>query len=102
MVKRLRAEQTEFKSETTEAVELASEYIGENVVGQTSYADRLHIALATIHRADLFVSWNLKHIVNVQRIRGYNAVNIKMGYQQLEIRSPRDLMIYKNNSKKRF
>lgn len=64
-------------NEDKEALDLAMEYIREKVVGQTSFADCLHIALATINRADLLVSWNFKHIVNIERIRGYNSVNIK-------------------------
>jgi len=91
-------EDSEFVIETDSAVELAREYISENVVGQTSYSDCLHIALATINQADLLVSWNFKHIVNVRRIRGYNSVNIKNGYKQLEIRSPRELMEYGNKN----
>ena len=90
------AEYTEFLREDEDALELAAAYISENVVGQTSFADCLHIALATINKADLLVSWNFKHIVNIERIRGYNSVNIKNGYKQLEIRSPRDLMNYGN------
>ena len=92
----LKKEYTEFLEEDDDALDLAIEYITEKVVGQTSYADCLHIALATINRADLLVSWNFKHIVNIERIRGYNSINIKNGYKQLEIRSPRDLMNYGN------
>ncbi len=92
----LKSEYTEFLDEDDEVVDLATEYITEEVVGQTSYADCLHIALATINRADLLVSWNFMHIVNIERIRGYNSINIKNGYKQLEIRSPRDLMHYGN------
>ncbi len=88
----------EFVIETDDAVELATEYISEMVVGHTSYSDCLHIALATISQADLLVSWNFKHIVNIQRIRGYNSINIKNGYKHLEIRSPRDLMDYGNEN----
>ena len=90
LVKSLKKDQTEYIDITDEAVDLATEYITEKVVGQTSYADCLHIALATISRADFLVSWNFKHIVNIERIRGYNSINIKNGYQQLEIRSPRE------------
>lgn len=97
LVQHLRVEFTEFIEVTEEAVELATRYIIEQVVGQTSYADCLHIALATIFRADFLVSWNFKHIVNVRKIMGYNSVNIKNGYKQLEIRSPRDLMTYEDN-----
>ena len=77
-----------------EATNLADSYISENVVGKTSREDCLHIALATINRADILVSWNFKHIVNVLRIRGYNAVNIKYGYPSIDIRSPKDIVNY--------
>jgi predicted nucleic acid-binding protein len=71
-VKSIRVEITEFIETTDEAIDLAAEYIAEGVVGQTSYTDCLHIALASVYKADFLVSWNFKHIVNVQRIRGYN------------------------------
>ena len=97
LVKHLKIVNTEFLETTDEAVDLATQYIKEKVVGKTSFADCLHIALATISRADYLISWNFKHIVNVERIRGYNAINIKNGYKQLEIRSPRDFIKYEDN-----
>jgi len=57
---------------THEAVALANRYI-KKVVGGTSMADCLHIAVATLAKADMLASWNFKHIVNVQRIRGYTS-----------------------------
>ncbi|MCX6267158.1 MAG: PIN domain-containing protein [Bacteroidetes bacterium] len=97
LVENIKIENTEFIEANEEAVELATQYILEKVVGQTSLPDCLHIALATINRADFLISWNFKQIVNVQRIRGYNAINIKNGYKQIEIRSPRDFMTYGDN-----
>jgi hypothetical protein len=97
LVKSLRADLTEFIETTDEAVDLATEYITEKVVGQTSYADCLHIALATINGADFLVSWNFKHIVNIERIKGYNSINIKNGYKQLEIRLPREFEKYEDD-----
>ena len=35
-----------------------------------------------------------KHIVNLERIKGYNGVNLKMGYSTIEIRNPKDLVYY--------
>ena len=96
LVKGIKFDNTEFLETTSETIDLASEYISEKVVGQTSFADCLHIAIATISRADFLVSWNYKHIVNIQRIRGYNSINIKNGYKQLEIRSPREFENYEN------
>jgi predicted nucleic acid-binding protein len=97
LVKSIKTDATEFLDTTDEAVDLANEYITEKVVGQTSYADCLHIALATINRADFLISWNFKHIVNMQRIRGYNSINIKNGYKQIEIRSPREFEKYEDD-----
>lgn len=81
---------------TEDAMQLADAYIAENVVGKTSREDCFHIALATIYKADVLVSWNFKHIVNVIRIRGYNSVNMKLGYQTIDIRSPKEIIIYEN------
>jgi len=75
---------------------LADEYIKEKVVGETSRDDCIHIATATINNIDILVSWNFKHIVNVQRIRGYNSVNIKKGYRQLDIRTPKEVIVYES------
>ena len=87
---------TEILKDDSEAVSLATEYIDQEVVGKTSYTDCLHIAFATIYQADLLVSWNFKHIVNIERIRSYNSINLRNGYKQLDIRSPRELIKYEN------
>ncbi len=83
---------TEFVEITQQIEDLAREYIAEKVVGQTSLDDCRHIAAATINKADYLVSWNFKHIVNIFRIRGYNAINLKNGYIQIDIRSPKDII----------
>lgn len=72
------------------------EMLSRKVVGATSFNDCIHIATATIHRADILVSWNFKHIVNVYRIRGYNSINLRMNYPTLEIRSPKEIVDYEN------
>jgi len=82
---------------TDEAIELADRYISENVVGKTSLEDCRHIALATIYKVDVLASWNFKHIVNLDRIKGYNSVNLRLGYALIEIRSPKDLVYYEDN-----
>ena len=79
---------------TEEVLTLADMYISEKVVGKTSLEDCRHIALATINKVDVLASWNFKHIVNLDRIKGYNSVNLRMGYPMLEIRSPIELISY--------
>jgi len=58
--------------------------------------DAQHIAMATIRRVDVLVSWNLKHIVNLERIHGYNSVNLRLGYPLLEIRTPAEVLRYED------
>ena len=79
---------------TQECRNLADEYLKEKVVGKTSKDDCIHIATATINNIDYLISWNFKHIVNVERIKGYNSVNTKYGYKQLEIHSPKEMGVY--------
>lgn len=77
---------------TTDALKLAQNYISEKVVGETSLDDCLHIATATLNKVDLLVSWNFKHIVNIYRIRGYNAINLRAGHINLNIHSPKEIV----------
>ena len=77
-----------------EAAELADKYIEAKVVGKTSRADCQHIAIATLCNADILVSWNFKHIVNLDRIRGYNGINFQNGHKMIEIRTPKEITRY--------
>jgi predicted nucleic acid-binding protein len=92
LFKDLKIKNVEIISVSNEEITLATNYVTEKVVGQTSFEDCIHIATATTNNVDLLVSWNFKHIVNVIRIRGYNSVNIKNGYHSIDIRSPKDLI----------
>lgn len=75
-----------------ESIDLADKYIEAKVVGKTSRADCQHIAIATLCNADVLVSWNFKHIVNLDRIRGYNGINYQNGYKMIEIRTPKEII----------
>lgn len=76
---------------TEEARDLAAMYVSEKIVGETSISDCQHIATATLNYADVLVSWNFKHIVNLPRIRGYNSINMRQGYHTIEIRTPKEI-----------
>ncbi len=78
---------------THEADVLAAKYIERGALTQRMLPDALHIANAAIAQVDVLVSWNFKHVVNVQRIRTFNEVNREMGYGPLDIRSPREVGI---------
>jgi len=76
---------------------LRKSYVKAKVVGETSLADCLHIAIATLSKADVLISWNFKHIVNTERINGYNYVNLKLGYKTLAIRTPKEVLHYEKD-----
>jgi hypothetical protein len=78
--------------DTSEAEALAEAYLVHGIVGPGGRSDALHVALATIGRVDVMVSWNFRHIVNLGRIRMFNAVNLEQGYGLIEIRTPREVL----------
>ncbi len=92
------AQQIESIRLTQEASILADQYIQAKVVGQTSRADCQHIAMATLAKADVLVSWNFKHIVNLDKIRGYNGINYQFGHNMIEIRTPKEIINYDNSN----
>jgi hypothetical protein len=80
-----------------ETKKLAELYINEKAVSRNFFEDALHIAVSTINQINVLASWNFKHIVNLDRIRMHNAVNLKNGYSILEIRTPREILNFGEN-----
>jgi predicted nucleic acid-binding protein len=82
----------EYVPLTEQAINLANHYIKEGAVAERSLSDARHVAIATIERVNVLISWNFKHLVNIDRINLLNSVNIKFGYPILEIRSPKEVI----------
>lgn len=74
------------------ALELARYYMAAKVVPQAYENDALHVALCTVARITHLVSWNFKHLTNVQREAGFNRVNSLQGHPTLHIISPTTLI----------
>ena len=47
---------------------------------------------STVARLQYLVSWNFRHLVNVQREAGFNAVNLLQGYPPIRIVNPLELI----------
>jgi predicted nucleic acid-binding protein len=73
---------------TDEIETLAMRYISEKALGTASENDAYHIAAASVSRIDCLISWNFKHIVNYNKIKMFNAINMRLGYPLIDIRSP--------------
>ena len=82
---------------TEEMEELAEAYLAASVVSPKYTDDARHVAVVSVLRLDFLVSWNFKHLVNVQREAGFNAVNLLQGYPPVRIINPLQL-IYGNTT----
>lgn len=81
----------------TDAVKLAEAYVDRGVLTKKWLDDAIHVAVATLSNADLILSWNFKHMVNYDKIRKFNSVNLFLGYKQVDIRSPREVIYDEEN-----
>lgn len=75
---------------------LTQTYINEKALGKASENDAYHIALASVNRLDCLISWNFKHIVNFDKIKMFNSINIRLGYPFIDIRSPLEFLKNEN------
>lgn len=72
--------------------DLAQTYIKEKALGKASENDAYHIALSSVYRLDCLISWNFKHIVNFDKIKLFNSINLRLGYPIIDIRSPLEFL----------
>lgn len=86
----------EIADVTDEVQRLQSAYIAASIVAPKWELDALHVALATVARCAIIVSWNFKHIVHFEKIAGYNTVNTRYGYSTLAIHSPHEVIAYED------
>jgi predicted nucleic acid-binding protein len=77
---------------TEEILTLAEQYISEGVLPAKAVDDSIHAAIATVHGIDALISWNLKHLANLSRMRRINGVNLKQGYSnKLDLVTPMEV-----------
>ncbi len=75
-----------------EAESLAEKYIEEGVLTGKSLTDASHAAVATISEMDALISWNLKHLANLNKMNKINGINLREGYsKRLELITPMEV-----------
>ncbi|MDR3291667.1 MAG: hypothetical protein LBT10_05885 [Methanobrevibacter sp.] len=79
---------------TDEMRNLADLYVEKGIITPKFYGDALHIAIATVIGVDVLISWNFRHIVNLNKIKQFNLVNLNENYRELEIRTPKEMINY--------
>lgn len=70
------------------ATELAKKYVAKQIVPAQYISDGFHLAIATVNKLDVLVSWNCKHLVNLKTKREANIINRRQGYKDIELAEP--------------
>lgn len=74
---------------------LAEHYLRTGILPPAKLYDALHVAYCTVWRIDYLVSWNYKHLANVNRERRILALNNELGYlHPFRIITPSELTGY--------
>ncbi len=74
---------------------LSTKYIAARVVPPKSVVDALHVAVSTVYQMHFLVSWNYKHLANINREQKVRQVNIANQYfNELRIVTPLELIDY--------
>lgn len=76
---------------TSEAEELAEEYVKNGVIPEKFRDDALHLAIATVQGMDVLVSWNFDHLVKRKTRLQANLINVTQGYKMIDIVAPVEL-----------
>jgi predicted nucleic acid-binding protein len=76
---------------------LANIYIREKIIPARKIEDAQHIAISTCNQIDILLSWNFKHLSNIQKQINVRIVNEKEGYfYPLILTNPMEV-IYEND-----
>jgi predicted nucleic acid-binding protein len=63
-----------------EIEELAEHYIKSGVIPERKIDDALHVAICTVQKIDILLSWNFRHLANINKERKIMVSNIEAGY----------------------
>jgi hypothetical protein len=78
--------------ENDESAQLVDKYMGEGILNKKYRDDARHVALSVVNGMDFVISWNCKHLCNIQKKRKFNAVNLMMGYREIDIVTPLEVI----------
>ncbi len=73
-------ESLNIDEDMTEIERPAGLYIENSIIPAGKMADALHIAIATVKEMDILLSWNFRHLANVNKEANVFAINSLEGY----------------------
>lgn len=77
-------------------IDLSELYIKELIIPKKKLEDAYHIAISTYFDIDILLSWNFKHLANIQKQILINSLNEKQGFwKKLYLLTPLEVMYEK-------
>ena len=80
--------------EMEECIGLVDEYLKKKIIPRRDRDDARHIAVAVLNNMDVIITWNCRHMANIEKKRMVNAVNMMLGYRQIDIVTPMEVIGY--------
>jgi predicted nucleic acid-binding protein len=82
---------------SNDILNLANKYIENGVIPRKSETDAFHIAICVLNNINYLVSWNYKHLANVNKEHRIKMINIRENYlNELRIITPLELLNYED------
>ncbi len=76
--------------------ELAIIYCDKKIIPIEYFEDALHVAIATLWKADALVSYNFEHIVKLNTMVNINKINKELKLKELFLCEPKEVVINDN------
>ncbi len=74
--------------ESAESVRLSQIYVSAGAFPADYEDDARHVAIATTNDIRVIISWNFRHMVNIERKQKINSVNLREGLPLVDLVSP--------------
>ena len=81
----------------SKTISLAKEIVEQGILTEANFNDCLHIATAILNDCNIIVSWNFKHMVNVDTINGIRTIALAKRYTSIDIYPPNLLLKGEND-----
>jgi hypothetical protein len=77
---------------STEAAQLAEQFLLTGALPPAAKADALHLAVATLASVDYLLTWNCRHLANAQILRRLEREAVQAGWALPKVCTPLELM----------
>jgi hypothetical protein len=82
-----------YEKAVKEINEIADIYIKNGIIPEKKLDDALHVAFCTFFEFDILLSWNFRHLANINKQEKINTINTSLGFRkQLLLLNPMEVI----------